>query len=124
MDPSIGYGPGKSLQFSGEAEHFELWSMKFKAYLRLNKLHKVLESAQAGDEEKNADLYATLVQTLDDKSLNLIIRDAMDDGRKAYKILQEHYEGTSKPKIIALWCELTSLKKNPTESVTDYVLSQ
>ena len=122
FDTSRGYGPGKSLHFSGEAEHFELWSIKFKAYLRLHKLHKVLTTPEEGDEEKNAELYAMLVQVLDDKSLNLIIRDAIDDGRKAYEILHAHYEGTSKPKIISLWCELTSLKKNKEESVTEYML--
>ena len=119
---SRGYGPGKALHFSGEVEKFELWSIKFKGYLRLNKLHKTLEEATTGDDEKNAELYATLVQVLDDKSLNLIIRDAADDGRKAFKILQDHYQGTSKPKIISLYCELTSLKKNKEESVTEYML--
>ena len=118
----IGYGPNKSLHFSGDVEAFELWAIKFKAYLRLNKLYKTLTTETEGDEEKNAELYATLVQVLDDKSLNLIIRDAEDDGRKAFEILQDHYQGTSKPKIISLYCELTSLKKSTNETVTEYML--
>ena len=122
MGSSTGYGPMKALVFSGEEENFELWAVKFKAYLRLNKLHKTLEEETTGDEEKNALVYASLVQVLDDKSLNLIIRDAADDGRKAFRILEDHYLGKSKPKIIALYCELTSLKKSEDESVTEYML--
>lgn len=53
------------------------------------------------DPEKNADAYAELVQYLDDKSLNLIIRDATNDGRKALAILRKHYLGTSKQRIIS-----------------------
>ena len=117
----IGYGLSKSLQFSGDAEDFELWAVKLKAHLRLNKLYKTLQAATDGDEEKNADLYSTLVQVLDDKSLNLIIRDAEDDGRKAFQIMVEHYQGTSKPRIISLYCELTSLNKSEKETVTESV---
>ena len=117
-----GYGPHKSLQFTGEAETFELWEVKFKAYLRLNSLHKVIETVVDGDEDRNAEVYAALVQVLDDKSLNLIIRDAPDDGRKSLEILRAHYLGTSKPQIISLYCELTSLKIGSSETVTEYML--
>ena len=121
-DSLRGYGPSKALMFTGQADDFELWSIKFKGYLRINKLHKVLESPSEGDEEKNAEIFAIMVQFLDDKSLNLIIRDATDKGREAYKILEEHYLGTSKPRIIALYCELTPLKMGSNDTVTDYVL--
>ena len=109
----------------------------FLAYLRLNDLHTVLNetpgstanepdattaAARAVDAEKNEKVFATVVQYLDDTPLSLIIRDARDDGRKAMKILREHYIGCSKPRIISLYCELTSLKMMATESVTDYVL--
>ena len=40
------------------------------------------------------------------------MRDARDDGRKALKILREHYAGSSKPKIITLFTQLTNLKKS------------
>ena len=117
-----GYGPTKALQFNGESECFEIWEVKFKAYLRLNKLHKVIETEVDGDSDKNAEVYAALVQVLDDKSLNLIIRDAPEDGRKSLKILRNHYLGTSKPQIISLYTELTSLKMKSDESVTNYML--
>ena len=50
------------------------------------------------------------------------MRDAVDDGKKALKILREHYAGTGKPRIISLYTELTSLVKQTNESVTDYII--
>ena len=64
-----------------------------------------------------------LVQVLDDKSLNLIIRDAEDNGKKALQILRDHYVGTSKPRIISLYQELCSLKMDAeVESATEYMI--
>ena len=50
------------------------------------------------------------------------MRDAQDDGKKALRILKEHYLSSSKPRIITLYTELTSLIKGSDESITDYVL--
>ena len=61
----------------------------------MNKLHKYLEDETPEDSEKNADIFSMMIQVLDDKSLNLIIRDAPDKGRESFKILKEHYLGTS-----------------------------
>lgn len=49
------------------------------------------------------------------------MRDAPDDGRKVLKILQEHYASDGKPRITALYSELTSLKMSE-ETVTDYII--
>ena len=45
------------------------------------------------------------------------MRDAVDGGRKALGILREHYAGRSKPKVISLYTELTSLMKSSHETV-------
>ena len=115
--------------FSGDEDAYELWEVKFIGHLRINKLHDtILPESDGGvddedlDEEKNAEAFAFLAQYLDDRSLSLIIRDARDDGRKALKILREHYLSKGKPRIISLYTELTSLQKKSTETVTDYVL--
>ena len=50
------------------------------------------------------------------------MRDAKDDGRKALKILRYHYMDKSKPRVLALYTELTSLQKGHDECITDYVL--
>ena len=80
------------------------------------------EEPKEGNVEKNIDAFAQLIQCLDDRSLSLVMRDAKDDGRKALKILRNHYMGKSKPRVLALYTELTSLKKVHDECITDYVL--
>ena len=91
------------------------------------RLRKLKDSITAADDveitaAKNEETFAELIQFLDDKSLALVIGDARDDGRKALKILQAHYAGTGKPRIISLYTELTSLVKSEHETVTDYAI--
>ena len=50
------------------------------------------------------------------------MRDAKDYGRKAWKILRNHYIGKSKPRVLSLYTELTSLQKGHDECITDYVI--
>ncbi|KAK3876711.1 hypothetical protein Pcinc_018523 [Petrolisthes cinctipes] len=118
---ATGYGPRSRLLFNGDEEKYELWEVKFMGHLRLQKLHEVL-TATTPDPENNARVYAELVQLLDDTSLSLVIREAKDDGKKAIKILREYYMETSKPRILSLYTELTSLKMEGNESVTDYLI--
>ena len=123
MLPALrGYGH-QAIAFSGEASDFEVWSIRFKGMIRLNKLIDVLESDQdVVDADKNAQIFALLVQCLDDNSLNLVIRDAENKGRESFNILKEHFVGATKPRIMSLYCELTALSKDPSESVTEYLL--
>ena len=74
------------------------------------------------DVARNADVFAEIVQCLDNRSLTLVMRDVKDDGRKAIEILREHYVGKGKPRVIALYTELTSLKMSEDCGLTDYVL--
>ena len=76
---STSYGPRGRLVFDGDDEKYELWEVKFTSYLRLQKLHLALADDYDGDDsdELNARIFAELVQLLDDKSLSLIMRDAM-----------------------------------------------
>ena len=67
-------------------------------------------------------LNAELIKLLDDRGLALIMCDAKDDGKKALQILKEHYMSQGKPKVIALYTELTTLEKGREESTTDYVI--
>ena len=80
----------------------------------MHKLHTVVlnqdgDFIDTEDREKNSEVFASLVPFLDDKSLNLIIRDAKNDGRAAIKILREHYIGCSKPRIISSYVPIASL---------------
>ena len=118
-----GYGPRRTLVFNGDESKYELWEVKFLAQMRLQKLYDVFVP---GDKEieasKNADAFAELVQCLDDRSLSLVIREAKDDGQRALEVLRQHYQGKGKPRVIALYTELTTLKKSENESTVDYML--
>ena len=101
--------------------------MKFLGYLKLRKLKDTIllplsAAKPEGFDFKNEEVFAELIQFLDDRSLSLVMRDAADDGRKALKILRDHYAGTGKPRIISLYTELTSLIKKAEETVTDYLI--
>ncbi|CAB4013210.1 Retrovirus-related Pol poly from transposon TNT 1-94 [Paramuricea clavata] len=118
-----GYGPRRGLLFNGDESKYELWEVKFLAQMRLQKLHDVfVPGDKEPDASRNGDAFAELVQCLDDRSLALVIREAKDDGQRALEILRQHYQGKSKPRVISLYTELTTLKKTDSESIVDYVI--
>ena len=79
-----GYGPRSRLIFDGDERRYELWEAKFYGYLHTLKLKKELEK-DVPDAGKNADIYAELIQLLDDRSLALIMCEARMMARKLYK---------------------------------------
>ena len=125
-----GYGPSVKNRihrskpiFNGNETNFEIFEVKFLSYLRLCGLYNVTQNSNSeNDDELNAEVFAELIQCLDDRSINLIIRDARDNGRKALEILSLHYRPKGKARVITLYTELTSLQKNAIESVTDYLV--
>ena len=76
----------------------------------------------AASAEKNENAYAELIQFLDDRYLGLVMSETRNNGYEALKILREHYAGRSKPRIITLYHQLTTLKKKESEDVTDFVI--
>ena len=114
---AIGYGPRGR------------WELRFLAHMKIRKLKATILRDEgdpladvAADAEKNETAFAELIQYLDERSLGLVMHDGRDDGRKSLKILREHYAGSGKPRIIVLYTTLTSLQKNVSESVTDYII--
>ena len=122
-----GYGGPASFRgiyFDGSDSRYELWEVKFLAYLRSKKLYDTI-TRPIEDEvniNKNAEAFSELVQFLDDRSLSLIIRDANNDGRKALNILRQHYLSSGAPRIISLYTELTTLEIRSDETTTDYLI--
>ena len=122
---ATGYGPSQRLLFDSYEAKYELWEIKFLGFFRHHKLFDVIlaeEEPKEGGVEKNIDAFAQLIQCLDDQSLSLVMRDAKDDGRKALKKLGNHYMGKSKPHVLSLYTELTSMQKGHDECITDYIL--
>ena len=72
--------------------------------------------------KKNKRAYTELVQVLNEKSLQFVVRDAKDDGRKAFKILKEHYASIQNSRVLSLYEQLTTVKMNDTEDITDYLI--
>ena len=121
MVTSTGYGPRVKIRFNRDERKYEIWEAKFMGYLHILKLKETVESEEP-NAAKNVDVYAELIQVLDDRSLSLVMREATDDGKKAISILREHYISSGKPKVIALYTESTTLQKGENECVTDYML--
>ena len=129
LNKSIGYGTSSReshLMFNGDERQYEQWETRFLGYLKIKKLKDVVAplpgQAAVTDPSLNEQVYAELCQFLDSTSMQLIMRDAKDDGKEALKILREHYAGSSKPRIITMWRQLSRLTKGPNETVTEYVL--
>jgi len=62
---ATGYGPSRRLLFDGDAAKYELWEIKFLAYMRLHKLHDVILAKNEPEEDnvsKNIDAFAQLIQ--------------------------------------------------------------
>ena len=120
-----GYGTHAThnLHFDGNEEKYDMWECKFLSYMRLKKLKKVIvPDGPVATAEQREDAFAELVQFLDERSLGLVMRDAADDGRKALKILRNHYAGYGKPRVLSMFRKLTSLKKEEDEDLTGYLL--
>ena len=119
-----GYGPQPRMVFDGDESRYEIWETKMLAYMKSAKLKDVIlpESTTIASAEQLDDAFSKLVPFLDDRSLRLVLRDAKDNGRKALGILREHYAGSGSQRILSLYTTLTSLQKQSSESLTDYIL--
>ena len=98
--------------FDSDNDDFELWEVKFRAQLRLAKLDVILtmdppdaDPQLAEYNSKNSDIYSMLVMNLEDKAINLIMRECPGEGKAALDVLKNHFLGTSKPRVISLYCE-------------------
>ena len=120
-----GYGPSnrwQNLVFDGDERKFEIWETKVLGYMKLKKLKEILVGTSPVDADKNETAFAELMQFLDDRSLSRVIREAKDDGREAFRILREFYAGSSKPRVITLYNQLTTSMKGNSETVIDYMI--
>lgn len=109
-------GPGGITEVIGTDSNSSMYNRPKDAILDVN-LTKAEE-----DTEKNEEAYAELIQSFDDKSLLLIMKDASDDERKALRIRRDHYSGKGKPRVISPYNAIMSLKKDCNESITKYII--
>ena len=131
-----GYGaqnqrPGNTVNishlcFSGKQEDYETWEEKIYAFLSEQGYDDVLDAGENADSDnfnaKNKRIYNIVIQILDRESIRLVKNDAKNNGRKVFDILRNFYCGTGRSKILSLFTEVGSLKKENTETVTSYIL--
>jgi len=67
--------------------------------MRLQKLKDTILPPEGTevDDAKNEEAFAELIQFLDDKSLSLVMRDGVNNGKRDLDILTDHYAGKGKP---------------------------
>ena len=122
VSPSTGYGPRMKLMFTGDEQDYDIWEVRFLGYMALqDSKETILPSSTTVDSTKNEKAYAELVMLIDEKSLSMIMTDAIDDGRKALKILHDHYKDTGKPRILTLYNNLCNMKYIPDQGLTEYI---
>ena len=128
MENVAGYGARsqwQNLMFDGDERKYELWETKILGYLRLRGLKETVFNPPVNNDssrEKDENACGELIQFLDDRSLELVMSEAADNGYRALQILLEHYSGHSKPRIITLYHQLTTLNKKEGKNVTDFII--
>ena len=121
--PVTGYaGLARGLHFDGDVDKYERWECKLLTHMKIKSLKNIFLPGTVASVDKREQAFAELVHFIDDRSLNLIMRDAKDDGRKALEILRSHYAGKGEQRCITLFTTLTSLVKQPDEDLTDYII--
>ena len=74
---STDYGLRKNnLVYNGNPDTYELWEIKFVSYFNLRDLDGIIDGNGTVSVDKNALVFAELVQLQGDRSLFSIIRDA------------------------------------------------
>ena len=123
MSDLTGYGSHAALHFDGNEEKYDIWECRFLSYMRTKKLkNAIIPDGPAVSADEKEDAFAELVNHIDERSLSLIMRDAKDDGRKALKILRNHYAGCGKPRVLSMFRKLTSLQMEENEDLTGYLI--
>ena len=83
MSNLTGYaGLARGLHFDGDVDKYERWECKFLAHMKIKSLKNVFLPGTVASADKREQAFAELVHFIDDRSLNLVMRDADDDGRK------------------------------------------
>ena len=73
--------------------------------------------ARIVDEDLNELAFSELIQFLAEHSLSLVIQNAKDNGREAFKVLRHFCSTSSKARVISLYNQLTTLTKCDLETV-------
>ena len=113
--------------FDDEEFMYELWEVTLLRYLKIQHLHQiVMSNTDQNDDidfvERNALVFAELLQYLEDKCRPLVIWDAWDNERKSLPILTNNMCQKGRLEVIYFYTEQTFLRRLESESITDYII--
>ena len=134
------------IRFSGKEDDFAYFQEQFEARMFTLKLldallgrvdvthfeRRLSPNANARTVQQNRDeaelqfmnvkqqIWCELVQALDKKSV-LFLRPHKNDGPKAWSVLCKRFKSLERPRIHQLIEKLTNLRKDPKESLLDYL---
>ena len=130
-------GKHEKLTFSGRDDDFVYFQERFEARMYQLKLRDVLrgkvtieslvagglsaENAEVKMEDLQYQLWCELIQCLDKKSV-MFIRQHRGNGEAAWKALLSKFRSLERPRVQKLLQTLTTLRKEPTETMTDYIM--
>jgi hypothetical protein len=120
----------RSVAFTGQAEDFPVWKVKFKALMESHGYRAILvgdeKREQAKDKEEwsrlNRKVFALLVLALDDENVRLISMSCDDVGQSARKLLWQEYQGKDSLGINNLRTELLMTQCEGAHEVGQFVV--
>ena len=117
-----GYGHNnRAPMFSGVIDKFHSWLHKLDCHLLLNGLYDAATDSEPVNKKLNVNLYLCIAMCLDNEPFDLISNSAHFDGRLAYRLLKEKYQGNKHARKAAALVELAQLSQGETESVHAYI---
>ena len=110
-------------QFNGNPSDFRIWIYRFKAFLKNRRAEEYKEIGVVGEnrnQDKNKSLFFSIIEAVDDKSADIIISEAEDDGVKALEVLETHYMGSVLSQKIIYLMKLATISVPEDGSLSSY----
>ena len=106
--------------FHGKPEKFTVFKHKLDNHLLINNLHHVIED-ESCDTSYNLALYLHITSCLEGEAFQHISANSNRDGRKAYKLLCQKYQGNAHAQKGKAYDDLNNLKQRENESISSYI---
>lgn len=100
-------------------DNYAEWSQRMKFLLRLKKCWHAIEASELASEDEEEKAH-TLIG-LNVKSIHLATISAAENAQEAWETLEKLFKSKSKARQLQLWRQLNTLKKEPQETISDYV---
>ena len=103
-------------------EDFAVLQERIEGFCFTEKMLNVLNGTDACTVDTKYEIWASLVQCLDSRSILMLTNDCNGDGPKAWQLLRDLFNSTKTPRLMNLLEKFTTLRLDPTESMVDYLI--